>query len=489
MIQKTGSFGIRVLDERLSGPVRGGVHAVIGGPGTGKTVAALQFLREGIRQGGRVAMLTQARPEDVIDLAHSVGIDLTTHLDAGRWLLLCYQPGFRERYRRSIEPQEVFEELAGFVGEQGVPDRLVIDTCGPLVEARESGNGAELLVDLLSELGTTVMLTFAAEGPGALDSSFDFISQRASLILNFTLGNEGRREMVVRKTLGPVEATGPITFDIRDGCGIVPPDTVQKKRRSDVAPDVRRRVLLLDVPGELPEELRLWMEESFDLVYTADAVDAFPELARRDFGLVIVNVDRRTVDRGLHVMHQLRRVASRPPILLISRVVVRASDRALALRCGADDFVSGGLNPDELSSRIEALLRRGRSEVEESDDGPQTPVPERPGVSLEPQEVLEIVRAQLRSKGAPIFSLIVLKPMSGRGLHALASHVADQMRQDTGDRMSIRGEQVEVYLHGAMSSHAERFLKRVKMDPFKEVDADVYTSPTDRARLLEVVRQ
>ena len=47
MIQQSEAFGIGVLDERLSGPVRGGLHAVIGGPGTGKTVAALQFLREG----------------------------------------------------------------------------------------------------------------------------------------------------------------------------------------------------------------------------------------------------------------------------------------------------------------------------------------------------------------------------------------------------------------------------------------------------------
>jgi KaiC/GvpD/RAD55 family RecA-like ATPase/DNA-binding response OmpR family regulator len=494
LIKKSESFGIGVLDERLSGPVGGGLHAVIGGPGTGKTVAALQFLREGVRAGGRVAMLTQARPADVIDLARSIGIDLGSHLRSGRWVLLGYQSGFRERYRRSIEPQEVFEELANFVREQGVPDRLVIDTCGPLVEARESGNGAEMLVDLLGELETMVMLMFAAEHPGALDSSFDFISQRASLILHLTLSPEGRREIVVRKTVGPSQSTGPITFDIREGLGMVPPDMVRQKRRSDVTPEVRRRVLLLDITGELPEELRLWLEGTFELVHTTDAVDAFPELARREFGLVVVHVDRRTVKRGLYVMQQLRRAASRPPILLISRVVVRASDRAIALRSGADDFVSGGLNPEELASRMEALLRRGRTEVESQADE-AAPVAAaakgaaRPAVSGDSQEVRNTIRRQLKATGAPIFSLVVLKPASGRGLHALATHVADQMRQDTGDRMCVNGQQVEVYLHGAMSSHAEKFLKRVRIDPFNEVDAEVYTSPTDRERLLKVMRQ
>lgn len=475
--------------------MKGGLHAVIGGPGTGKTVAALQFLLEGIRGGGRVAMLTQARPADVIDLAHSIGIDLSGHLRSGRWLLLGYQSGFRERYRRSIEPQEVFEELASFVREEGVPERLAIDTCGPLVTARESGNGAEMLVDLLGELQTMVMLTFAAEHPGALDSSFDFISQRASLILHFTLSPEGRREIVVRKTVGPSQSAGPITFDIREGLGMVPPDMVRQKRRSDVTPEVRRRVLLLDITGELPEELRLWLEGTFELVHTTDAVDAFPELAQRDFGLVVVHVDRRTVKRGLHVMHQLRRAAGRPPILLMSRVVVRASDRAIALRSGADDFVSGGLNPEELASRMEALLRRGRTEVESRPEDVEPVTATAPAaaarraVSDDSQEVRDTVRTQLKAPGAPIFSLVILKPANGRGLHALATHVAEQMRQDSGDRMCVNGQQVEVYLHGAMSSHAEKFLKRVMIDPFNEVDAEVYTSPTDRERLLKVMRQ
>ncbi len=495
MIQKSESFGIGVLDQRVSGPVRGGLHAVIGGPGTGKTVAALQFLREGIRGGGRVAMLTQARPADVIALAHSIGIDLAAHLRAGRCVLLGYQSGFRERYRRSIEPQEVFEELAAFVRDEGVPDRLVIDTCGPLIEAGESGNGAEMLVDLLGDLETMVLLTFAAEHPGALDSRFDFISQRASLILHFILSPDGRREIVVRKEVGPSKSAGPITFDIREGLGIVPPDMMQQKRRSDVTPEVRRRVLLLDIAGELPEELRLWLKGTFELVHTTDAVDAFPELAQREFGLIVVHIDRRTVKRGLHVMQQLRRAAGRPPILLMSRVVVRASDRAIALRSGADDFVSGGLNPEELASRMAALLRRGRTEVEpgaeevEPRDAVKSIDATRPGVGANPQEVRDTIRIQLKAPGAPIFSLVLLKPANGRGLHALATHVADQMRQDTGDRMCVNGPQVEVYLHGAMSSHAEKFLKRVMIDPFNEVDAEVYTSPTDRERLLKVMRQ
>ncbi len=477
-----------MLDERLSGPVEGGLHALVGGPGTGKTIAALQFLREAIRTGGRAALVTQARPEDVIGLAGSIGIELDEPIRSGRWLLFGYRPGFRERYRRTIEPDEAFEELADFLTRDGVPTRLAIDTCGPLVESRESGNGAELLVDLLGRLGSTALLTFAGERPGVLDSGFDFISQRASLMLHLTLSDAGRRAMVVRKWLGPVHPPGPISFDIKDGEGIVPP-AVQHQRRSDVSPEVRNRVLLLDIPGELPPELRQWLSEGFELVFTSDPVETFPELARRDFGVVVVHVDRRTVDRGVHVIHQLRRAADRPPILVMSPVDVRASDRAQALRSGADDFISGGLNPDEVASRIEALLRRGRAAFEGAAE-PEAPrfAPNGSG-RRDIGELRKFVRRQLDSPRAPIFSLVILKPSNGHGLHALADHVSERMRRDTGDRVSIAGNRVEVYLQGAMASHAQRFLNRIKTDPFKNVQVEVYTAPTDRDRLLRVVAE
>ncbi len=487
MDEQTGSFGIDVLDERLSGPVPGGLHALIGGPGTGKTVAALHFLEAGVRRGEQVAHLTQMRPEDVIELARSIGIDLEGHLRAGRWVLTCFRPGFRQRYRRTIEPREVFEELEGFLTEEGEPDRIVIDTVGPLVDLREAGNGAELLVDMLSGLRSTVLLTFAAENPAALDSAFDFVSQRAALILHLTMSSSGRRQFVVRKTLGRHDAAGPISFDIREGEGIVSAESARRERSSDVKPEVRKRVLLLDVTRELPDELRLWFEKSFDLFYTGDPVDAFPELARREFGLVAVHVDRRTVDRGLHVMYQLRRAAGQPPILVLCGYDLRASDRARALRAGADDFISGGLNPEEVASRIEALLRRGRAIMNgvEAADGQAPGSPASAGSNH--ADVREIVRRRLEGPGAAIFSLVLLRPVNGSGLEELATHVAARMRQNSGDRMALTDERVEVYLEGALAIHAQRFLTRVRTEHWNKIAAVVYTSPTDRQELLKLV--
>lgn len=485
--KNSASFGNPVLDERLGGPVERGLHVLIGGPGTGKSVAALQFLAAGLERGERAAMLTRSQPEDVVKQARSIGINLSPHLGSGRCVLLGYQTGFRDRYRRTLEPTEAFEELLGFLCNDGPPDRLVFDAGGPLVESRERGIGGELVVELVSRLRATALLTLTAEDPGALGSAFEPVFEAASLILQLNLADSGRREFLLRKTPGPLAATGPISFEIRKGAGIVPIDVAQGQRATDMSPDVRRRVLLVDLAESLPEELWLWFKEAFELHHVEDPVDAFPELAARDFGLVAIHLDRRTVGRGLHVMRQLRRVAKRPPILIMCAYNVRAIDRAWALRVGADDFISGGLNPEELAWRIEALQRRGRNPVTTEEDSEAMPFSTQESVGAKPEELRDILRSQLKAPGSSIFSLVLLRPGEDEDVDSLASHVAKRMRRSAGDRVTVSGERVEVYLHGALASHAQCFLKRVRTKPWSRVGYEVLTSPTDRSQLMEVV--
>ncbi len=63
------------------------------------------------------------------------------------------------------------------------------------------------------------------------------------------------------------------------------------------------------------------------------------------------------------------------------------------------------------------------------------------------------------------------------------------MRQDSGDRLSVSGGRIEVFLDGALSSHAQRFLGRVRSEYGEKVSAVVYTSPTDRPELLKVIEE
>ncbi len=188
-------------------------------------------------------------------------------------------------------------------------------------------------------------------------------------------------------------------------------------------------------------------------------------------------------------MYQLRRAAGRPPILVLCGYDLRAADRARALRSGADDFISGGLNPEEVASRIQALLRRGRAITNGVEGGDELAPGGQALAGPNHANVREIVRRRLQGAGAAIFSLVLLRPVNGSALEDLATHVAGRMRQNSGDRMALTEERVEVYLEGALAIHAERFLSRVRTAHWDKIAAVVYTSPTDREELLKLVDQ
>jgi DNA-binding response OmpR family regulator len=59
---------------------------------------------------------------------------------------------------------------------------------------------------------------------------------------------------------------------------------------------------------------------------------------------------------GFTTLHRLRREAETPVIMLTSRIA--SVDRVQGLDGGADDYICKPCNPDELISRIRAVLRR-----------------------------------------------------------------------------------------------------------------------------------
>src|SRR6478672_6418019 len=120
--------GIDLLDERLGGLQSGRTYVLTGAPGTGKTVACLEFLFAGISEGEKVAMLTVDDPSDFL------GIDLDDALRREQLVLLRYQLDFARRFSRAISPELAFEEFRRLLGTEP-PTRLVIDSIAPFLEA------------------------------------------------------------------------------------------------------------------------------------------------------------------------------------------------------------------------------------------------------------------------------------------------------------------------------------------------------------------
>lgn len=84
---------------------------------------------------------------------------------------------------------------------------------------------------------------------------------------------------------------------------------------------------------------------------------AMDELARTRFDLILLDVTMPVMD-GFTTLHRLRRETDTPVIMLTARI--SSVDRVQGLDGGADDYICKPCDPDELLSRVRAVLRRTR---------------------------------------------------------------------------------------------------------------------------------
>lgn len=119
-----------------------------------------------------------------------------------------------------------------------------------------------------------------------------------------------------------------------------------------------RKHLLLVVDDDAPvlRLVRAKLQTDGYRVITAtngqEALDAFEEHGP---DLIVLDVMMPVMD-GLEAMRRIRETSNVPIILLTART--RGPDKVSGLDMGADDYVTKPFDPDELSARVGAILRR-----------------------------------------------------------------------------------------------------------------------------------
>jgi circadian clock protein KaiC len=114
--------GIPGLDDMMSGGLFvGSTTLVVGITGAGKSVMALHYLAEGVRQGERSVMLTlDEPPAQVLRNAASIGIDLKPAIEQGLMRLVYDRPQEIEIDRHFLQIEKMVKEFR--------PRRAVIDS-------------------------------------------------------------------------------------------------------------------------------------------------------------------------------------------------------------------------------------------------------------------------------------------------------------------------------------------------------------------------
>ncbi len=125
------------------------------------------------------------------------------------------------------------------------------------------------------------------------------------------------------------------------------------------------KILVVEDESSIQEIVTLYLKRAgFQVSAVADGGEAIKLLEQATPDLVILDLMLPTAD-GYEITRWLRSRGEVPIIMLTARR--EEGDRIIGLEMGADDYVVKPFSPQELVSRVRAVLRRARISLSEGD--------------------------------------------------------------------------------------------------------------------------
>ncbi|MBI5691267.1 MAG: response regulator transcription factor [Verrucomicrobia bacterium] len=125
---------------------------------------------------------------------------------------------------------------------------------------------------------------------------------------------------------------------------------------------MKARILLAEDEANIRLGLIATLEsEGYEVVAAGDGAQALRLFPQHAFDLVILDIMMPKTS-GYDVCRELRSGGARVPVLFLS-AKAEEIDKVVGLKLGADDYVTKPFGVHELLARVEALLRRARSEA------------------------------------------------------------------------------------------------------------------------------
>jgi len=225
--------GVPGLDGLLEGGFPAGRSVLVcGGPGTGKTTLAAQFLAQGLaHEEPGILVSVDQKPRHLLQDAGRFGWDLEGAVQARRLALLDAAPYFTAAgdTRRRLEARQLAAQLAKQISESRAR-RLAIDGVTSLVpDGLSLQQTREFLRSLIfsveDNLGCTSLLTSAHDPAGAGMEAGRLAEELVSGIVDLKVRANGsgtvERRLAVRKMRGTAAQLTEHRFQIQDGRGIV----------------------------------------------------------------------------------------------------------------------------------------------------------------------------------------------------------------------------------------------------------------------------
>ena len=119
------------------------------------------------------------------------------------------------------------------------------------------------------------------------------------------------------------------------------------------------RLLLVDDDAGIRASLSAFLTRAgFQVEMASDGEQALSSLEKIKPDLIVMDVLTPRMD-GRETLRRMRQAGNITPVILLTQVG-EATERAMALEEGADDYINKPFDPHELVARMRAVLRRAR---------------------------------------------------------------------------------------------------------------------------------
>lgn len=485
--------GIGPLDERVGGLQGAGSYLIVGAPGPAKMVAALQFLHAGLGRGEKCLLLSNAGIEDMLGVARAWGFDFDHPWERGQLQILGFKDDFELRAIRSIEPEEVLEELDALVPRD--ISRIAVEPGSMfLAGGAKSILGAAYLKWARTH-PATICSTFSVDGAAtSLPSSADWLVHATTGRLVVEWRSEELYDITLARAVpGVGEREETIAVQLKSGAGLVVPESWPSRRGRDRPGVDENRLLLISLGGTHAADVELWARGSFNVDVVTEPFDAVARVqADNSFGGVLVHAPRARVREAVSACRALRPL-TRAAIVFTSDDAVRSTDRIQVMEAGADDCLSGGIDFRELDLRIRQAIATGSK-----------PVPSGPRENGASHAVggrlstVRFVQEMMRRSADPVMKFFCVLDVASGSLNTAAVEevLLEQVRADEGDLVATDTTRCAVLLQGAREGQLGAFLERLRARLGERAGAaaggptiSVLSNPADAKRIDALVEK
>ncbi len=227
--------GIQGLDQLLHGKgfPKGSITYLVGGPGTGKTTLALQYLCEGAKMGDYGVYLSLDEGlESILENAEELGMDLEALVNSKKISLVDASPIVSvegeisaHRYRRSAESSlAILMDRISYAA-RAPANRLVIDSLATIVlqfpEAAERRMALKGMIETIRDLKITTLL-LSELSSSSRERDYDYVEFLAdgTIVMRANAAGNTLQTFTVEKMRGVENDKRPHPYKIVKGIGI-----------------------------------------------------------------------------------------------------------------------------------------------------------------------------------------------------------------------------------------------------------------------------